>query len=227
MKKIAISIITLFAAFSLFSAVEFLNFTADIGDMEVVLEWSTATETANVGFILERKTDSLAAWNPFVSYLDVDALLGQGTVTYQTDYSFTDTTVTPGIYYYRISGVDNASVIGVLDSLSITVSETAIQTSVPHEFDLKCYPNPFNPRIAISFSISGKTSMDRWLLGNNRVKALIYNSNGGIVKKLLDAKMSTGAYEIIWDASNVPSGVFVIMVQAGEFMNSQKIVLVK
>ena len=195
-----------------------MEFDAEIQDGNVLLNWSTATETANQGFILERKTDPLAAWGPLTSYLSCDDLLGQGTVTYQTDYSYLDTTVVEQeTYYYRISGVDEASNIGVLDSLSITVSETSVKQILPNDFNLKCYPNPFNPTIAISFQLST----------NSSINASIYNSKGILVEELLDKNISSGAHKLIWNAKTNPSEIYILKIRAGNITQTQKLVLMK
>jgi Secretion system C-terminal sorting domain len=228
MRLFIVILVSFFCVSALFSAVEFVGMNAEIVDHNVMLSWSTATETENAGFILERKLDSLANWGPLASYLNSDALLGQGTTSSPSNYSFTDSSVILNeTYYYRISGVDAANNIGVLDSLFITVAETGIKEIIPDGFNLRLYPNPFNPIIVISYSISTKTSMDRQQLGSSRIKATIYNSNGRIVKKLLASEMSIGTHDIIWDASNMPSGVYIIKMQVGEIMHSQKAVLMK
>ena len=218
MKKIILFILGLFLYSGLFSAVEFMSFDAEIQDGNILLTWSTATETANQGFILERKTDSLAAWGPLTSYLDSDDLLGQGTVTYQTDYSYVDTTVVEQeTYYYRISGVDEASNIGLLDSLWIAVGETSTKNILPDDFVLKCYPNPFNPSVVIS--------MQHTIAGN--VVINIYNTQGILVKEFVKGYFEAGKHEVIWNASRMPSGVYIVNMTAKDLIRTQKLILMK
>ena len=218
MKKIIVSITVLFMAFSLFSAVEFLEFNAELQDLNILLSWSTATETANLGFILERKTDLMAPWESLANYMDNDALLGQGTVSTQSNYTYTDSLVTNGeIYFYRISGIDYANNIGLLDSLSIMVGEVGIRPVVPGDFILTVYPNPFNPRAVISM---------HYAVGRNTVLN-IYNIRGILVDQLINGFVESGAHKMIWDASNMPSGVYIVKMQAGEYLHSRKIILMK
>lgn len=218
MRKFVVIILSLFSVLTLFSAVEFMGITGDIVDHYVKLSWSTATETENLGFILERKLDSLSAWDPLVSYMTSDALLGQGTISSTTNYSYTDSSVTLNeTYYYRISGVDVANNIGILDSLTITVSETSIKESVPVDFNLKTYPNPLNPRATICFQLSAICHLN----------INIYNTQGMMVEELISSEMPVGAHQLTWDASNMPSGVYIIQIQAGRIMHSQKMVLMK
>ena len=207
-----------FLLFSLlFSAVEFIEFNAKTSDMSVELSWSTATETENLGFIIERKTDSLSTWIPLVSYLNEEALQGQGTVSTQTDYSYTDTTVAIGTYYYRLSGVNHGNTIGLLDSLSITVSETSVNNILPDEFELTCYPNPFNPSVAISFSLSTIS----------RVKASIYDINGRLIEYLVNSDRPAGLNKLVWNADDMHSGVYILVMIAGDETRSRKLILMK
>lgn len=200
------------------AAVEFLGFEAYIQETRVLLSWSTATETANLGFILERKTDSLAAWNPLANHLNTDELIGQGTVSYQTDYSFIDSTVLGGrTYYYRISGIDEANNIGILDSLSIQTEPTSIAPLVPQFQYLEAYPNPFNPQTVIHFR----------LLSDNRVQLSIYDSRGKFIKTLTDQYFNAGEHDLVWDASNNSNGIYIIKMIADDQMISKKIILVK
>ena len=218
MKKIMVFITVVFMAFSLFSAVEFLEFNAELQGLNILLSWSTATETANSGFILERKTDSLASWESLANYINNDALLGQGTVSTQSNYTYTDSLVTNGeTYFYRISGIDYANNIGLLDSLSIMVGEVGIKPAVPSDFILAAYPNPFNPRAVISM---------HYAVGRNTVLN-IYNIRGILVDQLINGFVESGTHEMIWDASNMPSGVYIVKMQAGEYLHSQKIILMK
>ncbi|MEA3392022.1 MAG: T9SS type A sorting domain-containing protein [Candidatus Marinimicrobia bacterium] len=209
-------------------AVEFMGIEASIQDLKVVLTWSTATETANLGFILERKTDSLESWESHANYLNDDALVGQGTVSTQSNYTYTDSLVTNGeTYFYRISGIDYANNIGLLDSLSILVGEVGIKPMVPSDFILTAYPNPFNPRIAISYSIFAEASMDMQLSASSQIEMNIYNTRGILVKELVSGFVEVGNHKIIWDATGMPSGVYIVTMQAGNTVKSQKIALIK
>lgn len=192
---------------------------AEIVDQRILLSWSTATETANLGFILEKKTDSLITWDPLASYLNSDALLGQGTVSTQTEYSFTDSLVARDeTYYYRVSGVDEANNIGLLDSLSITVTETSVKYIIPNEFDLTVYPNPFNP----------VTRIGMYLEANCNTAINIYNAQGHHVKQLYKGYVNAGEYKLIWDAGGMPSGVYFCVINVGgRRLVSQKLVLLK
>ncbi len=79
--------------------VELTSFTANIFEKSVLLNWSTATETNNSGFEVQRKSD-LEEWEAigFVS--------GSGTTTETRNYSYSDDLLSEGIYSYRLKQID-------------------------------------------------------------------------------------------------------------------------
>jgi hypothetical protein len=217
MKKILLTMVmSVFFSFVL-GAVEFLGFHAVQENNFIVLDWSTATETENVGFILERKIDSLEVWSHLVSYLEDDALRGQGTVSSQSDYTYTDTTTIPGTYYYRISGVDMGGAIGRLDSLSIELTETATRPLKADHFNLHAFPNPFNPAIRIYFEL-GET---RYLDIN------VYSTEGALIQHLYDGIMAGGFHDIVWDAGTRSSGLYILTLRSGPDIQTLKLILMR
>ena len=93
---------------------------------------------------------------------------------------------------------------------------------VPESFKLEApYPNPFNPVIAIEYSLSY----------TSKIKLTIYDLLGKQVEILYNGKQHFGNYTISWDASNYSSGVYFIKMNVGdsqEFIStSQKLVLLK
>ena len=79
------------------------------------------------------------------------------------------------------------------------------------------HPNPFNPTTAISFQLSAISD----------VKLSIYDMNGKIVATLINDNKSAGYYEVNWDASNFSSGIYFYRLQAGEFVDTKKMILMK
>jgi hypothetical protein len=90
--------------------------------------------------------------------------------------------------------------------------------SGPHSFELsKLYPNPFNPSTQVSFSLP----MD------NHVRLTAYDVRGQEVDVIFEGAQSVGSHSYTWNASNLPSGVYYIRLQAGDLVTSQKALLVK
>ena len=88
----------------------------------------------------------------------------------------------------------------------------------PADFSLlNAYPNPFNPTTTINFSL--KT--------DNKIKISVYDLNGREISSLLNQKISSGNYSIIWNARNQPSGVYFIRLEGKEFYDIKKVMLLK
>jgi hypothetical protein len=91
-------------------------------------------------------------------------------------------------------------------------------SEVPREFELKQnYPNPFNPETVIEFSIPIAS----------KVKLAVYNSLGQLVREILDDNLEPGLYKVKFNASDLPSGVYIYRLTAGGYAFSRKMVLVK
>jgi flagellar hook assembly protein FlgD len=92
------------------------------------------------------------------------------------------------------------------------------EKGIPKEFVLdQNYPNPFNPITTINFQLSAVSN----------VELSIYDMNGKIVETLVRESKSAGYYKVIWDASNVSSGIYFYRLQAGNFVETKKMVFMK
>ncbi len=79
------------------------------------------------------------------------------------------------------------------------------------------YPNPFNPSTLISYQIPVDASVD----------LKVYNSLGAEVSTLVNQKQTAGIYNVIFDGSNLASGIYFYRIRAGEFSNTKKLILMK
>ncbi len=101
---------------------------------------------------------------------------------------------------------------------SHTVSVERIANIVPDEFTLsQNYPNPFNPTTSIDFAITEQMN----------VNITIYDAVGQAVEVLVNDYVPAGAYKINWDASRFASGVYFYRMEAGQFVQTQKMILLK
>ena len=88
----------------------------------------------------------------------------------------------------------------------------------PREFALsQNYPNPFNPATSIRYDLSEASF----------VELKVYNSLGEEVATLVSAMVPVGRHEVVWDPSNLPSGVYLYRIQAGSHVAARKMVLLK
>jgi hypothetical protein len=105
---------------------------------------------------------------------------------------------------------------------SLIIGINQISTEIPESFELfQNYPNPFNPVTEIKFSIPS--------VGNGRDRSVIkiYNTLGHEVQVLVNESLQPGTYEVNWDASNFPSGVYFYELTSGDFIQTKKMVLLK
>jgi len=90
--------------------------------------------------------------------------------------------------------------------------------SGPHSFEIsKLYPNPFNPSTEVSFSLPV----------DGHVQLAVYDIRGQKVGMIFEGAQSVGQHSYTWNASNLPSGVYYIRLQAGDMVTSQKALLIK
>jgi len=193
-----------------FIPVELTSFTAAVDDGIVVLNWSTATETNNYGFQVERSKDK-------VRFDQITFISGFGTTTEIKTYSYTDKTVSNGKYYYRLKQVDYDG--------SYTYSQIVeVDFGFPAKFALEQnYPNPFNSQTVIKFDLFETTNL----------KLNIYDINGKLIKSLIDNEnWDAGRYNVNWNGTNeqkqpVSSGVYFYRLEAGNFNITKSMILEK
>ena len=109
---------------------------------------------------------------------------------------------------------------GDFDIAEIIVANTQYEISVdlPTAFRLTAaYPNPFNPT----------TTMKLFMPAAGQMQVEVYNLLGQVVATLASGYMEKGKYDLIWDASNVSSGMYFVKAQAEGFTTTQKLMLLK
>jgi len=89
---------------------------------------------------------------------------------------------------------------------------------LPKDFKLEQnYPNPFNPVTTINFQLPKASN----------VTLVIYNIQGREVARLVDGYVQAGYHSITWDASTAASGIYIYRLQAGEFSDTKRMLLIK
>ncbi len=89
---------------------------------------------------------------------------------------------------------------------------------VPANYSLsQNYPNPFNPSTTIKYSIPQSSF----------VKIKVFNTIGQEVAELVNQELQTGNYEVTFDARNLPSGIYFYRLEAGKFVQTNKMILIK
>ncbi|GAB1349014.1 hypothetical protein MASR1M107_12270 [Ignavibacteriales bacterium] len=185
--------------------VELSNFSASVLGRTVTLVWSTASETNNARFLLERKSTS-------GSWIRVADIQGAGTSTMPVEYKFTDENLALGKYNYRLIQQD----FDGSEKIYPLLNEVIID--IPLQFELsQNYPNPFNPTTLIRYSIptTGPTTLK------------VFNEAGEEVATLVDGLIAAGEYEVNFDATGLSSGIYFYTLTSGEFTQTKKLVLMQ
>jgi len=187
--------------------VQMLAFEAAANRLDVSLRWSTATEVNNFGYDVERKAVGEENWQR------VGFVQGWGTSTEPREYAYVDAGLSAGRYAYRIKQLD-------LDGTFTYFIAAEVEVGVaPKELALEPnYPNPFNPATQISFTVpeDGKAVLK------------VYNMLGQEVAVLFDEVAEAGKlYQQTFDASSLPTGVYVSRLEYGGRAVMRKMLFVK
>jgi hypothetical protein len=184
--------------------VELKSFSANVNNNSVALNWSTATETNNLGFNVERKSNQ-SDWQ------SIGFVPGFGTSTETHSYSFNDAQLNAGSYTYRLKQVD-------FDGSFQYSNEVEVEIANPSGYLLaQNYPNPFNPSTTIEFSIPN----------NEFVNLTVYNSLGQEVAVLVNNVLTSGSHSANFDARGFASGIYIAKLTAGNFSDTKKMNLLK
>jgi hypothetical protein len=186
----------------------------------ITLQWITESEINNLGFILDRRTPTMD-WTQIANYITHQELQGQGSVSHQTIYTYTDNTVQENeTYDYRLADVDHD---GNVEYHSTQLMGVSTSSTLPEQYVLhQNYPNPFNPITTLRYELPEASY----------VNVTIYDILGNMVNNLVDANQSSGYKTIQWNATNnqgqpVSAGVYLYKIQAGNFVDTNKMILLK
>lgn len=120
-----------------------------------------------------------------------------------------------GIYTASATDVTNFTYFSVGNAGFVSVEK---EEGLPTEFQLsQNYPNPFNPTTTIKFAIKEASF----------VSLKVYNVIGEEVANLVNEQMTPGNYNYSFDASKLTSGIYLYRLQAGDFVSTKKMILIK
>ena len=127
------------------------------------------------------------------------------------------------IYFYFDFGdtwitLKGCIIDGVIYGDTTIVDVEDEQNPIASEFELEQnYPNPFNPKTNIQYAISNRQF----------VTIKVYDILGNEIAILVDEEKPAGEYEVEFNASSLPSGVYVYQLKAGSFIQTKKMILLK
>lgn len=190
--------------------VELANFSAEIIENgKVKLTWETSFEKNNYGFNILRSNSKEG------NYRQINgSLIGAAD---EMTYQFVDKKAQVGrTYYYKLEDVDLSGKKNMHRSIRVHVEK-------PTTFELfQNYPNPFNPVTKIRYQLPEATD----------VCLSIYNLLGQRIRTLVDWHQEAGYHIVMWDGkdengSKVASSIYLYHIQAGDFRETRRMVLLK
>jgi hypothetical protein len=176
------------------------------GTNRAILRWSTATETNNSGFAVERRAEGSNAWT------QVAFIAGAGTSSSPKEYSYQDTKLAAGVYFYRLKQIDNTGAFKYSSSVEVNVGVAGKVLQMGN------YPNPFNPSTEIQFSVPED--------GFATLK--VFNMLGQEVATLFSGVAKAGHYmSATFNASRFASGVYLSRLEYNGKSMVQRMLLAK
>jgi hypothetical protein len=192
-----------------------------------IINWTTQTETSNAYWNIYRGISQNMGQAIQINYGDM--ILGQGTVTEPTNYTYIDDfpVLESTTYYYWLECVDNAGESDLLGPVSLFIPEGSGNNGTPaspDDYGLKQnFPNPFNPDTKINFA----------LVETGPVHLTIYNLKGEKIRTVfegyVEADMVQSAY---WDGKDengktVATGVYLYRLRTNSTSYTKRMLLMK
>jgi hypothetical protein len=136
------------------------------------------------------------------------------------DSAFTDSTIPgSGTWYYRVRAFDkqgNASQYS--NELNVAVAGVGDDPTLPKVFALHPnYPNPFNASTRLSYSLPVAST----------VRLTVFDALGRKIAALVDGPQAAGDHTLLWNASDVGSGVYFLVLETPGGRRVQKALLLK
>ena len=198
-------------------AAELASFTSTVTPSgQVLLQWSVASQSSNLGWEIYRSTDNVA-------FERVGELVsGDGTTDAFKSYTFTDRDpLQAEVLYYYLKQIDLDGTSARSEVIEVVL---AARQALPVANALwQNFPNPFNPETTINFELSEEAV----------VTLTVYDLTGQIVRTLVGGQfMTAGNHQSVWDGRNevgvrVGSGVYLYRLKAGAFTDMKKMTLLQ
>ncbi|MBK7229800.1 MAG: T9SS type A sorting domain-containing protein [Ignavibacteriales bacterium] len=132
------------------------------------------------------------------------------------DSNFVSLDIQDGLYLSVIKNSNNITL--VIDSVGVLDVEEINDGEIVNDFSLsQNYPNPFNPSTNIQFALphSGYVTLE------------IFSVTGERVDVLISEELNAGKYNYEWNGSNLTSGIYFYRLNAGNFVETRKMILLK
>lgn len=169
-------------------------------------------------------------WEPVENsaYYEVEISIGTSFLLIDFDSTITNSTsaeieeLKPNTrYYWRVSSFDSLGNMikwPAVREFTVNLVTSNESSEVPERFSMdQNYPNPFNPNTTIKYSLPQSSN----------VQLIVYDMLGRKVTELINSFKREGYHSISFDASKLASGVYIYRLEAGDFVSTKRMLLVK
>ena len=185
---------------------------ANVSDGVVNLSWDLSEASDLLHYVVYRGNSPDFA-------TDEGSMIGE-----TTEPGFSDDVTELGDYYYVVTAVDiHENESDPSEAVNVTLLSLVDVHGLPEEYALhQNYPNPFNPTTTLRYDLPEDAS----------VSVIIYDMMGRQVRTLVSGQASAGYHSTMWNATNdlgssVSAGVYIYTIQAGQYRDVKKMVLLK
>lgn len=206
--------------------VELTSFSVEFVNNSIQLNWETATETNNAGFEVQRQ-NSEPVPSEDEGWEVLTFIPGHGTTNSPKYYSYIDSDLPKADKVsYRLRQIDNDGTDAYSKTVEVELGGvTSVEDEVQFTFALEQnYPNPFNPVTTINFTLPSVGTTHEL---SQQAKLTVYNLLGQEVRTLVNEAKLAGSYQIQFDASDLPSGIYFYSLTYGNHIQTRKLALLK
>lgn len=184
--------------------VELTAFSATLDGRDVVLEWTTMSESNNRGFAVQRAVEG--------RFTDVTFVRGAGTTDAPVTYSHRIRALEPGSHTFRLKQVD-------FDGTTTFTTPQRVDVPLSDAFELRdAAPNPFHSTAMLSLTVRD----------TQPVTAALFNVLGQRVRTLFDRTVPANSKQtIVIDGDGLPAGLYVYRVSGRDFRTTGRVVRVQ
>jgi uncharacterized protein (TIGR03790 family) len=181
------------------------------------LHWSTNPGMSPIAYYLIFRKVGSGNW------ARVDSVTGYSWTDNQLVFDTTSGIGLSNIVYYYVKSGNNGGLSEASNTVQAAVNKARQKIAeqapqIVHTFSLlQNYPNPFNPTTTIKYSIKN----------DGMVTLKIYDILGREVMSLVNENQTAGEHSMTFNATSLPSGIYIYRLQSGGFVSSKKMVLLK
>jgi len=202
--------------------VELSTFTAVYDNGASFLEWTTQSESDNMGWNIYRSQTEMSA----AILINASLITGAGTTTEPTNYEFYDEEelVVNNTYWYWLESVSFSGETEIYSPISLTIPEPGDNPNIPEIIsNISNHPNPFSTSTTISFDLNAEDG--------KVAEVNIYNMKGQMIRTI-PVILNGDKVDVTWDGldqngNEVTSGIYTYNIKTGSEKYSGKMILMK